>query len=129
MAKAGRKPVRPSTPEDFDELEKLMAFYPSREELANWFECSTQSLDRKIKSHFKCNFEQLRDKRFTKTRIAIKRKQIEVALKGNPTMLIWCGKIMLGQSDTSDADAGDQMSNVREIKLAYSVDKKTAEAK
>jgi len=29
----------------------------------------------------------------------LRRKQMEVALEGNPTMLIFLGKAMLGQSD------------------------------
>lgn len=32
-------------------------------------------------------------------RKSLRRKQIELALKGNPTMLIWLGKQMLGQKD------------------------------
>lgn len=31
--------------------------------------------------------------------MSLKRKQYELAMNGNPTMLIWLGKIMLGQRD------------------------------
>ena len=34
----------------------------------------------------------------------LRRKQIEVAMSGNHTMLIWLGKNMLGQSDTPMQD-------------------------
>jgi hypothetical protein len=30
----------------------------------------------------------------------LRRKQFEVALQGNPTMLVWLGKNLLGQSDS-----------------------------
>ena len=33
-------------------------------------------------------------------KMRLRRKQIEVAMSGNHTMLIWLGKNMLGQSDT-----------------------------
>ena len=46
----------------------------------------------------------------TKSRSGLKRRlravQLDVALKGNPTMLIWLGKNLLGQTDnpySSDA--------------------------
>lgn len=36
---------------------------------------------------------------------SLRRKQIDVALKGNPTMLIWTGKQYLGQRDQSEVVA------------------------
>lgn len=84
------------------ELEKLLAFYPSVHETADWFGVSVSSLRRFIKAKFKTSFESLRDKRFVKTKIAIKRAQIEKALKGDNTMLIWCGKQYVGQKDEVD---------------------------
>ena len=82
-----------------NELEKLMGFYPSEQEAADWFEVSISSLRRYIKVQFKCSFEQLRAKKFVRTKIAIKRAQIDKALKGDNSMLIWLGKQYLGQSD------------------------------
>ena len=32
-------------------------------------------------------------------RMSLRRAQLNIALKGNPTMLIWAGKQLLGQSD------------------------------
>ena len=37
-------------------------------------------------------------------KMRLRRKQIEVAMSGNHTMLIWLGKNMLGQSDTPVQD-------------------------
>ena len=110
-----------------DELEKLMRLYPSEKEASDWFDVSYKSLQRFIKTNFKCSFVQLRDKSFTKTRIAIKRKQIEKALAGNGdnTMLIWVGKQYLGQSDKMEQNlnvedgakkkANDTMARLNEI--------------
>lgn len=41
-----------------------------------------------------------------RARVKLRRAQMDKALEGNPTMLIWLGKNMLGQSDNpSDGDA------------------------
>ena len=38
--------------------------------------------------------------------MSLRRKQIEVAMSGNPTMLIWLGKNVLGQSDAGSSASG-----------------------
>jgi len=40
--------------------------------------------------------------------MSLRRKQIEVALKGNVSMLIWLGKQMLGQMDKQELIADDK---------------------
>ena len=39
--------------------------------------------------------------------MSLRRKQYEVALSGNPSMLIWLGKNVLGQSDQVQQDVRD----------------------
>ncbi len=95
---AGRPPTE-TNKIDAAELEKLMKLCISDQEAADWFDVNPRTLDRFIRKHFGCNFVQFHRKRFTKTRIAIKRAQIDKALKGDNTMLIWCGKQYLGQRD------------------------------
>ena len=84
---------------DKDELDKLMRLSPTCKEASDWFDVSESSLERFVKTNFGMSFDALRDKRFTKTRMAIKKAQIEMALKGDRVMLIWCGKQYLGQRD------------------------------
>lgn len=43
-----------------------------------------------------------------RARVKLRRAQMDKALEGNPTMLIWLGKQMLGQSD----NPGDDDSNI-----------------
>ena len=43
-----------------------------------------------------------------KAKVKLRRAQMEKALEGNPTLLIWLGKQMLGQSD----NPGDDDSNI-----------------
>lgn len=100
--KVGRPPFE-SSKIDKQDLEKLLLIYMSVEEAANWFDVSVMTLTRFIKRHYKCNFVEFRDKRFVRTRVSIKRKQIEKALTGDNTMLIWVGKQYLDQKDQQES--------------------------
>lgn len=104
MARTGRPP-KESEKIDAVELEKLMKLFPSEREVADWFGLkNVKTLIRFIRKHFKMNFVQLRDKNFVRTKIGIKRTQIDKALKGDNTMLIWCGKQYLNQRDKQSTE-------------------------
>ena len=61
------------------------------EEMAHFFGIDRETL--------KYNFLPYIQRSESELYMKIRKKQIEVALDGNPTMLIWLGKNMLGQSD------------------------------
>jgi|ERR1019366_4231258 hypothetical protein len=88
------------------ELEDLMKFYLSEDEVMDWFDIKVQTLRRYIKKEFGCTFDSLREKSFVRTRVAIKRAQIKKALSGDNTMLIWCGKQYLGQVERTEIHLG-----------------------
>ncbi len=98
MANMGRPPTE-SAKIDKDELEKLMKLNLSEQEVSDWFDVQPKTLIRFVNKEFGCTFVQLRAKGFVRTKAAIKRAQIENALKGNTVLLIWLGKQYLGQSD------------------------------
>ncbi len=98
MANMGRPPTE-SAKIDKDELEKLMKLNLSEQEVSDWFDVQPKTLIRFVNKEFGCTFVQLRNKGFVRTKAAIKRAQIENALKGNTVLLIWLGKQYLGQSD------------------------------
>ena len=64
-----------------------------------------------IASHFGCNESTIR-RRFAEAanrgrrdgQARLREKQMEVAHSGNPTMLVWMGKQILGQSDKQTVD-------------------------
>lgn len=74
-----------------DEVYKLACLYCSYQEIADWFELPRETL--------KYNFRDLIQKGYNATKQGLRRAQIDVALKGNVSMLIWLGKNMLNQSD------------------------------
>jgi hypothetical protein len=81
-----------------EEVYKLANIGCKDTEIADWFGIDSNTL--------RYNFSA----ELTKGRIALnmslRRAQINTALSGNPTMLVWCGKQYLGQSDNPiDVDA------------------------
>lgn len=81
-----------------DEVYKLACLYCSYQEIADWFAIPRETL--------KYNFRDLIQKGYNSTKQGLRRAQIEVAMKGNVSMLIWLGKNMLGQSD-NPIEAGE----------------------
>jgi hypothetical protein len=63
-----------------------------------------QHLERKIKNRFGITFVQYREKKIDPMRISVLKKQYEVAMAGNVTMLIWLGKQLLGQTDVEKSE-------------------------
>ena len=82
-----------------DEVYKLACLYCSYQEIADWFNIPRETL--------KYNFRDLIQKGYNSTKQGLRRAQIEVAMKGNVTMLIFLGKNLLGQSD-NPMESNDQ---------------------
>lgn len=76
---------------DPDEVYRLAKISCTMEEMAHFFGIDRETL--------KYNFLPYIQRAESELRQMLRAKQIEVALEGNPTMLIWLGKNMLGQSD------------------------------
>ena len=79
---------------DTKEVQKLAEYGCSQREIADFFGCD-ESLISKSYSSF-----------ITKVKAFLKKKlrkaQIDLALKGNATMLVWLGKQMLGQTEKQE---------------------------
>jgi len=89
-----KKRGRPRKAIGADQVEKLAAIQCSYEEMAAVLDCSVKTLQR--------NFVQAIEKGRENGRASLKRKQFEMAMKGDRTMLVWLGKQYLGQSDKRD---------------------------
>ncbi|CAB4153896.1 hypothetical protein UFOVP640_35 [uncultured Caudovirales phage] len=76
---------------DPDEVYRLSGIGCTMEEMAHFFGIDRETL--------KYNFLPYIQRANSELYMRLRTKQIEVALDGNPTMLIWLGKNMLGQSD------------------------------
>ncbi len=86
-----RKVGRPKLAIDEEKLEKLASIDCSYEEMASILKCNPSTLTR--------NFAQVIEKGRAQGRASLKRRQFELAMSGNVTMLIWLGKVRLGQKE------------------------------
>lgn len=75
-------------------LDLLASFGLTTPEIAAVLECSSDTLER--------NYSEQMANGKAKARASVRRKQFELAMKGNVTMLIWLGKNMLGQTDKNE---------------------------
>jgi hypothetical protein len=76
---------------DPDEVYRMSQLGCTMEEMAYFFQIDRETL--------KYNFWDYIKRGESDTKQRLRNAQIELALKGNATMLIWLGKQMLGQSD------------------------------
>jgi hypothetical protein len=99
MSEKPKKAGRPKLEIDGDLVEKLAGIGCPNKEIAAIVGCSVDTLDR----HFADVIAKGRENGKTRLR----KKQIEVALAGNVTMLIFLGKNMLGQADKQEISGPD----------------------
>lgn len=85
---------------NWDEVDQLCAFGCTQEEIVEWTKVSQQTLDRRVKRDkgLKTFGEYLKQKAQI-GHVSLRRKQMQIAMQGNVTMLIWLGKQRLKQSD------------------------------
>jgi hypothetical protein len=113
---------RPRNEVDLNKLAALMRMKPSLEDTAAFFQVSSRTIERLIKSNFGVGFVEFRQQNMVVTRHAIIRKIIEKALRGDNTMLIWSSKNLCDWSDNNRSNEDDSPS--KSITLNYSVGKK-----
>ena len=86
---------------DPDEVYKMATYGCTMEEMADFFQIDRETL--------KYNFWHYIKQGEAGLKMRLRKKQIEVALDGNPTLLIWLGKNMLGQTDTPQTNDSDRV--------------------
>lgn len=101
MARTGRPRIKI----DVEEFKKLCTMQATLEEIAGWFGCSEDTIERWCKRELKMCFADAFKRFSSGGKISLRRKQFHVAMDGNATMLIFLGKQYLGQSDKVDAVA------------------------
>ena len=99
---------------DSSELVNLMTFYPTLEETASWFNCSPDTIERKIKEEFQQTFSTFRKLNSGKTRLMLKRKAISKALEeDNEKFLIYCLRTMTDLDDRQKlANSNPELSTI-----------------
>jgi hypothetical protein len=106
--KTGPKgPSKPMTDKEFRQLVELIKIQCTRDEICEVLGMSDTTLTRRIaerKIEGVTNFEALYKKHQGEGKASLRRGQWKAAQSGNPTMLVWLGKQVLGQKDRQEVD-------------------------
>ena len=87
-------------------------------DIANLLEVSMDTVERRIREKYECSFAEYRNKRLSKTKHNLFAKQVEIAMAGNVTMLIWLGKQYLDQLDQQSITQEVTEKRIVEIRRA-----------
>ena len=98
-----RKPTgnpngRPPVPIDVKQFENLCSLQCTKKEIASFFECSEDTIENWCKKNYGATFSATFEQKSQKGKISLRRTQFKLAEK-NPSMAIFLGKNMLGQTD------------------------------
>ncbi len=103
--------ARPRKEVDAEMLYRLASVGLTTAEIAAVLEVSPDTLERRYAEDMAEGKE--------KCRASLRRKQFELAMSGNPTMLVWLGKNMLGQKDKSEISGPDGGPIKSEHKIVF----------
>lgn len=94
MAKMGRPKIKI----DKNLFEKFCKIQCTEQEIADFFNCSVDTINRWCLQEYKLTFADTFKKKSVDGKMSLRRNQFRMS-ENNPTMAIWLGKQYLGQSD------------------------------
>jgi hypothetical protein len=97
-----KKPGPKTIELNWDEFEKLCQIHCTLQEIAGWFKCSPDTIERRCMDSFGRTFREVHAEKSATGKISIRRKQYQLAMEGDKTMLVWLGKQVLGQVENFD---------------------------
>jgi len=100
---------RPLLPIDAKVVEGMAFVGATNEEIADFFETTPETIERR--------FLPLLRKSRADLRVRLRRLQLRIAGEGNPTMLIWLGKQLLGQHDKARVEHSTPPGERKQIAL------------
>jgi hypothetical protein len=103
---------RPRKELDEEQILKLAQIGCTYQVIADWFGVNRSTII--------ANYKEIVQEGHLEVKQSLRRAQLQTALKGNVSMLIWLGKQMLGQKDTPQ----EVTNAVKEIKLGGKDDNK-----
>lgn len=90
--------ARPRIEIDFENFKKLCGLQCTLDEIASFFDCSRDTVERWCKRELKMSFAEAFKKHSSAGKISLRRWQFKMA-EHNCSMAIWLGKQWLGQTD------------------------------
>lgn len=98
---------RPKIEIDAEQFKGLCSILCTLEEIASWFKCSEDTVERWCKRELKMSFADAYKKFSAGGKISLRRYQMKMA-EHNATMAIWLGKQYLGQADKQELTVSTQ---------------------
>ena len=120
--------ARPSINIDKEQFEKLCSIQCTINEIAGYFNCSVDTVERWCKKEYKEGFADIYDKKRGLGKISLRRSQFRMA-ETNPTMAIWLGKQYLGQTDKQEVSVtANADESIREMEAYFDNKKRSSES-
>lgn len=104
----GRPIGRPRKEIEQEEFEKLCGLQCSLDEIAGWFGCSCDTVERWCDREYGEHFAVVYKKHSGTGKIALRRNQLKLS-ETNASMAIWLGKQYLGQREP-EAERGEEVA-------------------
>ena len=117
--KPRKKMGRPRIEIDTDQVSAFCQVLCTQEEIALFLGCSIETLNRRIKEKSGLTFAGFYQKHSVGGKMSLRRYQYLAAKDGNPTMLVWLGKQVLGQRDKPE---GDEIAAPQPVKIIIQVE-------
>lgn len=105
---------RPPIEFDLDDLEKLAGLQCTQSEIAAFFNCSEDTITRRM--HEDADFADAFKRGRERGKQSLRKWQFEAAKKGNVAMMIFLGKNYLGQTDDTKLRALEERMSALEGK-------------
>lgn len=119
--------ARPRIEIDKDQFEKLCSLHCTEEEIAGFFNCSADTIERWCKREYEMGFAEVFKVKRSAGRISLRRTQFRMA-ETNPTMAIWLGKQWLGQTDKKEVSVSNNADEtIREMDAYFEEQRASAE--
>lgn len=93
--KVGRKKIDIN----WEKLDVILQFRPSKDWVADILEVSEDTIDRRIKEEKGCTFQEYRARKMAPVKIRLVKTALEKAMGKDNTMLIFCLKNLCGWAD------------------------------
>jgi len=117
MARTGR----PKVPIDEEQFKGLCRIQCTLTEIADWFKCSEDTIERWCKRTYKLTFAEAYKIHAAPGRISLRRTQFKMAEHSVP-MAIWLGKQYLGQKEVIEQTGDDASAEILKD-IAYEIRK------
>lgn len=95
----GGRPAFELSDTDFERLVGMMRIQCTEKEICGIFGVTDKTLNEALRRRGEPGFSDLFKKHQDEGRASLRRSQWKLAQDGNPTMLVWLGKQVLGQRD------------------------------